>query len=104
MNNQEKLKQIIDNLHEALTNITDANTLLSQSEKTKAYLEEYNKFENECHSKLDFEESNKLYETIAFYEQSFGIAAFLTGFQAGVKSERMIKDKDFVSKMLNMIM
>ena len=104
MNNQEQLKQIINNLHEALTNLTDAKTLLSQNEKTKAYLEEYNKFEDECHSKLDFDKSNKLYGTISLYEQSFGIAAFLTGFKAGIQSMKLLEDKNFVSKMLNMIM
>lgn len=104
MNKNEQINIIINNLHETISNLTDAKSLLEQNKKTKIYFEDFAKFENECHSTLSCEDSNKLFDIIVNYEQSIGIAAFLTGFQKGVQSVKTLEDKNFVANMLDKLM
>ena len=99
----EKIKLLIQNLYDTISNISDTRELLSQNETTKKHLEDFDKLENEFQKDLNVEKANEVYETIVNFEQSLSISAYLQGFQAGIKTIKTLEDKNFALNMLNLL-
>lgn len=97
------IKQITDNLLEAISNLTDASKLLEQNKTTKKYLDSHNKLEDKYYSTLTLEEANDQFDIQVRYEQALSIASFLTGLKLGANIQSSLNKDDFVKNTLDMI-
>lgn len=96
MYNKKILDETIENIYQALLNLTDAKELLSQSKVTKKYYDEKQELDRAYMENLNMEESNKYFDISVNYEKSLAMMAFLNGYQQGYQKGKLLDDKDFL--------
>lgn len=99
----EKIKLLIQNLYDTISNISDTRELLSQNETTKQYLEDFDNLQDTYQKDLSSKQVNQHYEIAVNFEQIISISAYLQGFQAGIKTTKILEDKNFALNMLNLL-
>lgn len=99
----EKIKLLIQNLYDTISNISDTRELLSQNETTKQYLEDFDNLQDTYRKDLSAKQANQHYEIAVNFEQIISISAYLQGFQAGIKTIKILEDKNFALNMLNLL-
>ena len=99
----EKIKLLIQNLYDTISNISDTRELLSQNETTKQYLEDFDNLQDTYQKDLSAKQANQHYEIAVNFEQIISISAYLQGFQAGIKTIKTLEDKNFALNMMNLL-
>ena len=99
----EKIKLLIQNLFDTISNLSDTRELLSQNKTTQKYLEDFDNLQDTYQKDLSANQANKHYEIAVNFEQIISISAYLQGFQAGIKTTKILEDKNFALNMLNLL-
>ena len=99
----EKIKLLIQNLFDTISNLSDTRELLSQNKTTQKYLEDFDNLQDTYQKDLSSNQANQHYEIAVNFEQIISISAYLQGFQAGIKTIKTLEDKNFALNMLNLL-
>lgn len=95
MDDKEIKEEIISNIFQSISNLTDAKKLLLETEETRKILESKEKTEHQLEKNMTVDEINRRFDAYVPYEQAMGMAAFLAGFKLSYEFLKMLDNKDF---------